>query len=154
MMTSWLHQIALAAKARTGWSPELVAWFLIAVGSLAAALGFLCLAAFVWVADRYDPVSAGLILGGALLLIAVMAAIACLIARRRNIERARLELVAHSQSNWLNPQLLATGIELGRTLGWRRLTAFAAVGLLAVGLGQEWRGRSDRVLRAVPSRKV
>jgi Ca2+/Na+ antiporter len=137
-MGDWLRHIALTAKARTGFGPALVVWSLIALVALALALGFFCAAAFVWLASRYDGVTAGLLLGSGFLLVAIVAAIAGWVARRRNIERARLELAARSHAGWLDPKFLAVGMEIGRSLGWRRLATLAAVGVLAAGLGKEW----------------
>ncbi len=139
-MGDWLRHITLNAKARTGFGPALVVWFLIALVALALGLVFLSVAAFVWLANRTDQVAAGLILAGAFLLIAIVAAFAGWIARLRNIERARRELAARSQAGWLDPKFLAVGLEIGRTLGWRRLMTLAAVGVLAAGLGKEWFG--------------
>jgi hypothetical protein len=143
-MGDWLRHIALNAKARTGFGPALVAWFLVAVVALALAVGFLCAAAFVWLASRYDAVTAGLILGGVFLLIAVIAGIAGWIARLRGMERARRELAARSHANWFDPKFLAIGIEIGRTLGWRRIMTLAAAGLFAAGVAKEWFGSGDK----------
>jgi hypothetical protein len=143
-MGDWLRHIALRAKARTGFGPQLVVCGLIAVVSLTLGLGFLCIALYVWLARRTDPVTAGLLLAGVFLLIAIIAAVAGGIARRRNIERARLELAARSGAGWLDPKFLSVGIEIGRTLGWRRLMMLAAAGLLAAGLGKEWSGASEQ----------
>jgi hypothetical protein len=140
-MSDWLRHIALNATARTGFGPQPILWFLIALVSLALALGFLCAATFVWLANRYDAVTAGLILAGVFLGVAVIAALAGRMARRRNIERARLELAARSAAtSWLDPKLLAVGIEIGRTLGWRRIVTLAAAGLFAAGVAKEWFG--------------
>jgi hypothetical protein len=144
-MGDWLRHIALNAKARTGFGPQLIVWFLIALVSLALALGFLCAAAFVWLASRYDAVTAGLILAGVFLLIAIIAAIAGWIARLRTIERARRELAAaRSHANWFDPKFLAIGIEIGRTLGWRRIITLAAAGLFAAGAAKEWFGSREK----------
>src|SRR5579862_5196764 len=137
-MGDWLRHIALNAKARTGFGPSLVVWFSVALVALGLGLVFLCVAAFVWLADRTGPVTAGLILAGVFFLIAVVAAFAGWIARLRNIERARRELAARSHAGWFDPKYLAVGIEIGRTLGWRRIVTLAAVGVLAAGLGKEW----------------
>jgi hypothetical protein len=143
-MNDWLRHIALNAKARTGFGPQLIACLLIAVVSLALALGFLCAAAFVWLASRYDAVTAGLVLAGVFLLIAIIAAIAGWITRLRNMERARRELAARSHANWLDPKFLAIGIEIGRTLGWRRIMTLAAAGLFAAGVAKEWFGSGEK----------
>ena len=57
------------------------------------------------------------------------------------MERARLELAARSNANWLDPKLMAVGFQLGQAIGWRRLRSLAAVALLAAGLAREWLGR-------------
>jgi hypothetical protein len=143
-MGDWLRHIALTAMVRTGFGPQLIFWWLIAAISLALALGFLCAAALVWLASRTDPITASLILGGGFALIAIIAAVAGLIARLRAMERARRELAARSHAGWLDPKLLAVGIEIGRSLGWRRVITLAAVGLMAAGLGREWFGSDER----------
>ncbi len=143
-MGDWLRHIALRAKARTGFGPQLVVCGLIAVVALVLALGFLCIALYLWLASRTDPVTAGLLLAGGFLLIAIVAAVAGAMARRRNIERARLELAARSSAGWLDPKFLAAGIEIGRALGWRRIAMLAAAALLAAGLGKEWSGAGEK----------
>ena len=142
-MSGWLRHLALNAQARTGFSPQIVVWSIVASLAATAAVIFLSIAAFVWLADRYDAVTAGLVLGFFFLLIALIALLACLLARRRNMERARLELAARSNANWLDPKLAAVGFQLGQAIGWRRLASLAAVALLAAGLAKEWFGGED-----------
>jgi hypothetical protein len=143
-MSDWLHHVTLKAKARTGFGPQVMVWLLIAAVSLALALGFFCAAAFLWLAGRYDPLTAGLILGGIFLLVAIIAVVACWIARLHNIERARRELAARSHASMLDPKFLAMGIEIGRALGWRKILTLAAVGLFAAGVGKEWFGSGEK----------
>jgi hypothetical protein len=139
-MSGWLRHFALNAQARSGFGPQIVIWAIVAAVASMAALIFLAIAAFIWLADRYDAVIAGLVLACLFILIALIAIVACLIARRRNMERARLELAARSSSNtnWLDPKLMAMGFQIGQAIGWRRLASLAAVGLLAAGLAKEW----------------
>ncbi|HEY2229184.1 MAG TPA: phage holin family protein [Xanthobacteraceae bacterium] len=140
-MADWLRHITLNAQAKTGFGPQLIVWFLIALTSLGLGLVFLCVAAFVWLAHRYDGVTAGLVLAGFFLIVAIIAAFAGLLARRRNRERARLELAARSRAaSWLDPKLLAVGLEIGRTIGWRRIVTLAAAALVAAGVAKEWSG--------------
>jgi membrane protein implicated in regulation of membrane protease activity len=143
-MGDWLQHIALKARSRTGFGPVPVIGYLIAGLSLVIALGFLCAAVFVWLANHYDSVTAGLILAGAFLLIALFALAAAYFARRRNQERARLELAARSQPGWLDPKYLTIASEIGRAVGWRRIAMLAAVGFLAAGLGREWSESTSR----------
>ena len=140
-MSGWLRHLALNAQARTGFSVQIIAWSAIVVVAPAAALAFFCLAAFFWLADRYDPVIAGLALGFFFLLVALIAMAACLLVRRRSMERARLELAARRDANWLDPRLMAVGVQVGQAIGWRRLATLAAVALVAAGVAREWSGQ-------------
>jgi len=142
-MSGWLRHFVLNAQARTGFGTEIAILAAIsALAALAAAI-FLVVAAFVWLANRYDAVIAGLVLSGFFILVALIALVACLIARRRNMERARLELAARSNAsaNWLDPKFMAMGFQIGQAIGWRRLASLAAVALLTAGLAKEWLGR-------------
>jgi len=144
-MSGWLRHFALNAQVRTGFGSQVVVWAVIAAVASTVALVFLLIAAFVWLADRYDSLTAGLVLGGVFVLIALIAIIACVVTRRRNMERARLELAARSSANanWLDPKLLGVGFQIGQAIGWRKLAALAAVGLLSAGLAKEWFGRDN-----------
>jgi predicted lysophospholipase L1 biosynthesis ABC-type transport system permease subunit len=138
-MSGWLRYLALNARARTGFSRQIAIWAIITIIAAMVAMAFFLLAAFVWLADRYSAVTAGLVLGFLFLLVALIALLACLLARRRNIERARLELAARG-GGWLDPKLLAMGFQLGQSIGWRKLVALAAVALVTAGLAREWMG--------------
>jgi hypothetical protein len=143
-MSGWLRHFALNAQVRTGFGSQVVVWAVIAAVASTVALVFLLIAAFVWLADRYGSLTAGLVLGGVFIVIALIAIVACLIARRRNMERARLELAARgSDTSWLDPKVLAMGFQIGQAIGWRRLASLAAVGLLAAGLAKEWFARDN-----------
>jgi hypothetical protein len=144
-MSGWLRYFTLNAQARTGFSSQVAVWGAIAAVAAAVGVVFLLIAAFVWLADRYDPLTAGLVLGGAFIVVALIALVACIITRRRNITRARLELAARSSAgaNWLDPKLLGIGFQVGQTIGWRKLLSLAAVALLGAGLAREWFGRED-----------
>src|SRR4029078_11992650 len=67
--------------------------------------------------------------------------------RRHSIERARIALAARNASNdnllGLDPKLLAIGLQVAPTIGWRKLAALGAVGIIAVGLAREWSGRDS-----------
>jgi hypothetical protein len=144
-MGGWLRQIALNAQVRAGLSAGIAIWAAVAVVALAVALIFLLLAAFLWLTDRYDSVIAGLVLGTAFLALALITILGCVMARRRNIEHARQELqmrrhATSAQATLLDPKLMAMGLQLGRSIGWRRLAPLAVVALIAAGLAREWLG--------------
>jgi Ca2+/Na+ antiporter len=140
-MNGWLRHLELNARARLGVDSQLLIWAVVAVLASLAAVAFLVIAAFIWLTNRYDALTAGLVLGSVFVVIAIIAVVVCLVRRRRNMERARLELAARSRNaSWLDPRLMAVGFQVGQAIGWRKLAALAAVGLLAAGLAQEWRG--------------
>jgi predicted Co/Zn/Cd cation transporter (cation efflux family) len=86
--------------------------------------------------------TAGVVLGCAFALIALIALLACLMTRRRNMQRARLELAARSSTSWLDPKLVAVGVQIGQAIGWRRLASLAALAVLAGGVAGEWSARA------------
>jgi hypothetical protein len=144
MMNGWLRQLALMVTVRTGFSASIIVCFVIAAVAAVIMLGFLCAAAFVWLASRYDALTASLVLAGVFALIAIIAVIAGSMARRRNIERARRALEARRAATWLDPKLLSVGLEIGRTIGWRRIISLAGVAIFAAGLAKEWFGPGEK----------
>jgi hypothetical protein len=137
-MRGWLRHLALLAQARTGFSPQIVVWALISAISSAAMLIFLCVTAFVWLAGRYDALTASLVLTGLFLVASIVAGVACVLFRRANIEHAQRELAARSPAIWLDPKLVALGFKTSRALGWRGAASLAAVAVLAVAVGQRF----------------
>jgi hypothetical protein len=140
-MSGWLRYFVLRAQASTGFSTPIVVWAVVAVVAAVVAAIFLLVAAYVWLSDAYDGLVAGLLLGGLFALIALIALVTAVLVRRRNMERARLELASRSSTSWLDPKLMAVGVQVGQAIGWRRIAALAAVAVLAAGVAQEWSGR-------------
>jgi hypothetical protein len=141
-MSGWLRYFVLRAQASTGFSSPILVWAVIAAVAAVVAAVFLLVAAFVWLSDIYDGLVAGLLLGGLFALIALIALVTAVLIRRRNMERARLELASRSATSFLDPKLMAVGMQIGQTIGWRRIAALVAVAVLAAGLAQEWSGRN------------
>jgi hypothetical protein len=139
-MRGWLRYFALNAQVRTGLSAAVLTWAIVAAAGAAGAVVFLLVALFVWLAQLYGALIAAVALGCAFVLIALIALAVCLMTRRRNMERAQLELAARS-SNWFDPKLVTVGVQIAQQIGWRRLISLAGVALLAAGLAREWSGR-------------
>ena len=139
-MRGWLRYFALNAQVRTGLSAAVLTWAIIAAAAAAGAVVFLFLALFVWLAQLYGALIAAVVLGCAFALIALIALAVGLIARRRNMEHARVELAARS-SNWFDPRLLTVGVQIAQQIGWRRLVSLLGGALLAGGLAREWSAR-------------
>jgi hypothetical protein len=140
-MSGWLRYFVLRAQASTGFSSPIVVWAVVAVVAAVVAAVFLLVAAYVWLSDIYDGLVAGLLLGGLFALIALIALVTAVLIRRRNMESARLELASRSATSFLDPKLMAVGMQVGQAIGWRRIAALVAVAVLAAGVAQEWSGR-------------
>lgn len=98
------------------------------------ALAFLCAAFFVWVQQTYGPIWACLACAALFVVVALIAA-ALYVTRKRQM-RLRAEEMARAarQSLLTNPAMLATGLQLVRAIGVKRLVPILALGGLALGL--------------------
>lgn len=95
---------------------------------------FLCAALFIAVLNHYGPVEACLA-GAALFFVVTLLAAGIYLVRKRQIEaRAAARAKAAARSVLADPALLATGIQLVRLVGVKRLLPILAVGGLALGL--------------------
>ena len=140
-MGGWRKYLELRARAKTGLSSGLFVWALLAVVFGIVTAGFVLLIAFIWLAQRYDPLTAATALAGLFLLATIIAAVCCLWSRRRTMEQAELALAARGNATWLDPKVLGSAIQVSRAVGWRKLVPLLAVGVLAAGVGMEWFGR-------------
>jgi chromate transport protein ChrA len=94
---------------------------------------FLCAAAFVFVYDRYGLVQACLTGAGVFFIVTLIAA-GCYMLRKRQVESEVKETAKSAlQSALADPMLVATGIQLIRAIGIKKLIPILAVGGLALG---------------------
>ncbi len=109
--------------------------------ALLTAFAFLCVAGYDWFAVQFGSVFAALIMTGIFVLIAIVAAIVTALVRRRVRERAILARAAkaHAPSWLLDPRILATAVEAGRSIGWQRIVPLALVGFMAAQWAREHR---------------
>jgi len=143
MLKSWMRDITLAIQARSGVSPAFFVWVAVVVVASLTAFVFLCVAAYDWLALQWGNVVAGLVMAGIFVLVAVIGAIVCAVARRRAKERAILERAAraHASSWLLDPKILGVAMQAGRALGWERIIPVALLGFLAAQWARERRER-------------
>src|SRR6202451_4234212 len=120
--------------------------------SLAAAIAlaflvtisFLCAAAFVYVLQNYGLIEACLAGAGVFVVAAFIVGI-CYSVRRSQIKaRARETAKSALHSAFADPMLVATGIQLVRAIGVKRLIPILAVGGLALGLMASRNTRQDQ----------
>jgi Na+/melibiose symporter-like transporter len=140
-MGSWRRYLELQAQAKTGLSSGPFIWALAAVLFGILTAGFVLLIVFIWLAARYDPLTAAIALAGLFLLATIIAAISCLWSRRWTMERAELALAARRNAIWLDPKVLGGAIQVSRAVGGRKLVPLLALGILAACVGMEWFGR-------------
>jgi fatty acid desaturase len=138
MFTGLVQNLRLRAEAKTGLSSGVVVFALIAAIAVVAAFVFFVFAAFIWLAERYSPLTAALIVAVAFVLIAIGCAIGAVMAQRHTSERAKRALALRSQSPWLDPATLGIAMQIGRSVGLRRIAPLAAAGVLAAALAREW----------------
>src|SRR5262245_11491194 len=143
-MDNWRRYLELRIRAKTGLSSGVFVWALIALLCGIVTFVFVLVTAYVWLADRYEPLIAALILSGVFLLTTLIAALASIWTHNRNIARAKLELAVRQSTPWLDPRLMAGALQASRAVGGPKLLALAAVAFVAAGIGMQWI-RHDRV---------
>ncbi|PDT75284.1 hypothetical protein [Bradyrhizobium sp. C9] len=105
--------------------------------ALFVTIAFLCAAAFVYVLQRYGPVEACLS-GAAVFLVVTLIAVGVYTARKREMRRRAEEAAKAAKSAaatmLTDPALIATGLQIVRAIGVKRLIPILAVGGIALGL--------------------
>jgi hypothetical protein len=95
---------------------------------------FLVAAAFIAVLNRYGPVEACLTAAGLFLIVTLIAAGVYMVRKRQIEARAAARAKTAAYSLLADPALLATGIQIVRLVGVKRLVPILAIGGLALGL--------------------
>jgi uncharacterized membrane protein len=145
MFKSLMRDMVLAVQTRTGITTSFIVWFAIVALAALTAFAFLCVAAYDWLSLQMSSVYAGLVMAAIFVVIAIVGMIICLLARRRARERAILARAAraHAPSWLLDPKILATAVQIGRSLGWQRAIPLALVGFMAAQWAREHRARGQ-----------
>ncbi len=145
MFKSLIHGMALAVQTRTGITTSIVVWLIVIAVAALTAFAFLCVAAYAWLSLQMSSVYAGLVMAAVFVLIALVGLVVCLLKRRRARERAILERAAraHAPSWLLDPKILATAVQVGRSLGWQRVIPLALVGIMVAQWAREHRAQSS-----------
>jgi hypothetical protein len=138
MFTGLVQNLRLRVEARTGLSTAVVVFAVIAAVAVVAAFVFFVFAAFIWLSEVYSPLTAALVVAASFALIAILCALAAILSQRRTSEQAKRALALRSQSPWLDPATLGIMLQIGRSVGLRRIAPLAAAGFLAAALAKEW----------------
>ena len=120
-------------KDSTGRVLRLTSLAAMAAFALLITTSFLCAAAFIAVLQRYGLIEACLTGAGVFFVVTLIAA-GCYMVRQRQV-KARTAETAKSplQTALGDPMLVATGIQIVRAIGIKRLIPILAVGGLALG---------------------
>jgi hypothetical protein len=120
-------------KDSTGRALRLTSLAAAAALALGVTISFLCAAAFIYVLQQYGLIEACLTGAGVFFVVTLIAA-GCYMVRQRQV-KARVAETAKSplQSALADPMLVATGIQIVRAIGIKRLIPLLAVGGLALG---------------------
>jgi hypothetical protein len=122
-------------KEQAGSALRLTSLAAIAAVALFITTSFLCAAAFVVVLERYGLTQACLA-GAALFFIVTMIAAGSYMLRKRQIEARAKERAKEARSalhSLSDPRVVATGLQVIRAIGIKRLIPILAVGGLALG---------------------
>lgn len=139
MLKTLTREIALFIQAKNGTSIAVMVWLALMTLALLTAFTFLCVAGYAWLTMQFGSVFAALIMTGIFVLIALVAATVSALVRRRVRERAILARAAraHAPSWLLDPRILATAVEAGRSIGWQRIVPLVLVGFIAAQWARE-----------------
>jgi energy-converting hydrogenase Eha subunit C len=121
-------------KDSTGVAVRLTSLAAAASLGLFIALSFLCAAAFVYVLENYGLIDACLAGSAIFAVLALIVFVAYLVRKRRIKVHAAEETKSALQTALADPMLVATGIQVIRAIGVKRLIPLLAVGGLALGI--------------------
>ena len=108
-------------------------WELLAAIALAIAVLWFAAALFIFLADRYGALTASLSVGGCFVLLAGIAALAAFYVHRQRALQRKVAADVNA-SAWLEPALIAAGLDIARLIGGRRAVSLAAGAAAAVWL--------------------
>ncbi|MBN9014602.1 MAG: hypothetical protein J0H25_16550 [Rhizobiales bacterium] len=130
MFQRWIDDF----KASTNTTLRLSGLVVANIVALAIAGAFLCAAGFIAIAREYGSIYACLA-GAVLFLVVALVVLAIHGEQKRRAEARRKEAAKRaSQSILTDPALLATGLQLARVVGIKRLLPVIVLGGLALGL--------------------
>jgi hypothetical protein len=136
--------IALTISSKIGINGGVIAGGGIALLCGLIAIISLLAASFIWLADRYTPLTAALIFVGVFVVLTIGAVVYTVITRRSLMIKSDQALAQHSFISLVQPNHLQTAAKIANTIGWKRLAAVGGAALLVAGVAHEWSNRVPR----------
>lgn len=132
MIAEQISDAKRSLKATVG----MVEWIAAAVIAGACAFAMFAIALFIWLTHLYDALTASLILGAGFAALAFIFFLVALYIRSRNEHERRMMAArrAAQSTPWMEPAVLAAGIDLARLIGGRRTASLAAGAVAAFWL--------------------
>jgi hypothetical protein len=129
--------IELKIQSKIGVNATVIIGLLVALLATVVAFVFALVTAFIWLADRYSSLTAGLIVFGLFTALAVIGAVVAISAHRAAAASAEKALAKQSTLALVQPTHLKTALQVASGIGWRRVVPVVGVGFLAAGLVRE-----------------
>jgi hypothetical protein len=126
-----LREGRLLLQAKTGLNTSLLVWSALALAASFTLFAFLCVALYYWLALQLGTIFGALASAGVFLLLALIFVVCASASRSGTKKRAKLERAkraAATPARFFDPQLLKTGLQAGRAIGWQRLIALVLLG--------------------------
>lgn len=133
MFTGLIEEI----RAKIRLSIASLVWGGIAAAAGVAGLLFLSVAGFLWLSERYNPMTACLVLGIAYVLLAAIALTVVAIVRMRRPKVAPPPPASTQPQWWTDPVTIMTALQVVRAIGITRLLPIAVLGAVAAGFALE-----------------
>jgi hypothetical protein len=121
----------LLIQAKTGLNSSLLIWSAFAFTAILVLFAFLCVALYFWLSLQLGAGFGALACAGVFLLLALIFVVCASASRSITKKRAKLERserIAVTPARLLDPQLVKTGFQAGRAIGWQRLVALVLLG--------------------------
>ena len=129
--------IELKIQSKIGVNATVIVGLLVALLATVVAFVFALVTAFIWLADRYSPLTAGLIVFGLFAALAVIGVVVAISAHRAAAATAEKALAGQSTLSLVQPTHLKTALQVASGIGWRRVVPIIGMGFLAAGLVRE-----------------
>jgi hypothetical protein len=132
MIAEQISDAKRSLKATVG----MVEWIAAAIVAIACAFVMFAIALFIWLAHRYDALTASLILGAGFAVLAFIFFLVALYIRSRHEQERRMMAArrAAQSTSWMEPAIVAAGLDLARLIGGRRTASLAAGAVAALWL--------------------